>query len=73
MYDMFTTPALRPVTIPDVEPTDAHAGELLLQVPPEVALVKVLVVPTQILVVPELAAGPALTVAVAVDAQPPTV
>jgi hypothetical protein len=70
---MSATPALNPVTIPEVDPTDAHAGALLLQVPPEVALLRVLVAPTQMLVVPELAAGPVLTVTVAVEAQPPTV
>lgn len=43
----------------------------LLQVPPGVALVKVVVNPTQTLAVPVIAAGSALTVTTVVDVHPP--
>ena len=58
---MFVVPAISPVTMPDSEPTDTLAL-LLLQVPPEVALVSVADTPIQTVGGPEIAPGIGLTV-----------
>jgi hypothetical protein len=55
-------PAATPLTVPDPEPTVACAVLLLLQVPPAVPSLKVVVKPTHTLVVPVIAAGTGLTV-----------
>lgn len=71
---MMAVPAVTPVTIPVVAPTVATAGVLLLQVPPGVALLKVVVAPTQWRVVPVMPAttGAATTVSCTkvTDVQP---
>lgn len=58
-----------PVTMP-VELIDAIAVLLLLHVPPLVALVSVVVLPTQVLAVPAIVAGVAFTVTINVERQP---
>ena len=63
LYDMVTTPALIPVTIPVVRPTVAIAVLLLLHVPPVAALVSVRLLPTHTLGVPVMGViPPAVTV-----------
>ena len=63
---MVAVPAETPLTTPVEEPTVATPVALLLQVPPEVELANVVVDPTQVEVVPVIAAkiGNGLTVAV---------
>lgn len=67
VYVMVTVPAATPVTIPLVEPTVAVSKSLLLQVPPPVASVSVLVDPTQTFIVPVIVAGSGLTVTVTAE------
>ena len=55
-------PTETPVTTPVVEPTVATPVLLLVQMPPEVASVKVDVEPTQTEVNPDITAGSGLTV-----------
>jgi hypothetical protein len=59
-----------PVTIPDNEPTLAIAGLLLLQVPPPVASVNVVVSPEHTINTPDIGAGSASTVTTAVMIHP---
>jgi len=66
---MTELPADTPVTTPPAEIV-ATAGDALLHVPPAVALLRVLVAPTQTLVMPVIAAGSGLTVTVVVTAHP---
>ena len=69
LYPIVAVPAVRPVTMPDVLIV-AVAGALLLQVPPGVASLRVVVLPAHSLAVPVIAAtaGPASVVNV-VDAE----
>ena len=62
---ILTVPATIPVTTPEEE-TVATDGMLLLQVPPVVALLNVVVKPAQVVGVPELADNAALTATVVV-------
>lgn len=62
-------PAATPVTIPELLPTDI-AEDGVLQVPPDVALLNVVVLPTQTDVVPVIVAGSALVVKMIVVRQP---
>ena len=67
-------PPPTPVTTPVVEPTVASAGLPLLQVPPPVASLKVVVVgiePPQTIKVPVIAAGLGFTVAIIVETAQP--
>lgn len=63
-------PAAIPFTSPVAEPTVAMAGLLLLHVPPGDALLKVVVKPAQILIVPAMPEGSGLTVMGQVTKQP---
>jgi hypothetical protein len=67
---MTAVPVDDPCTAPLADPTLAIAGLLLLHVPPVAAVVKVIVVPTQILDTPVIAAGNALTVITLLAEQP---
>jgi hypothetical protein len=60
-YVIFTTPGTTPVTIPVNEPTVATAILLLVQVPPPVLLVSVVVLPSHTLNVPVMGTGDGLT------------
>ena len=71
VYVIVTMPSVMPVTVPVDEPIVATPGLLLLQTPPEVASVNVVVIPTHTLVVPPIAAGFGLTVTVVVTKDPP--
>lgn len=64
-----TVPASTPVTIPDVKPTMA-LPLLALHVQPGVAVVKVILSPTQTALGPEIGAGSGLTVKTAVLRHP---
>ncbi len=66
---MIEVPAVTPVTTPAPAGTVENAL-LLLQVPPTVASVNVVVKPTQTAIGPDIAAGNGLTVTVAVAIQP---
>ena len=73
VYVMVAVPAVTPVTTPAVL-IEAIAAEELLQTPPVVVSVKVVVLPTQTVLVPPMAAGAvgrAYTVTVAVFLHPP--
>jgi hypothetical protein len=74
LYDIVDVPIATPDTIPDVVPTVATAGVLLLHVPPVVALDSVVVEPAQTFNVPVIAATVGLaftdTTAVTVAVQP---
>jgi len=59
-----------PVTSPELEPIEATAITLLLQVPPIVASLKTVVVPAHMVVFPVMAAGNGFTVTVTVRIQP---
>jgi hypothetical protein len=62
---MFEVPAFTPVITPLVELIEATAVLLLIhETPPVVALLKLLVAPLQITVVPVIAAGTGLTVVI---------
>jgi hypothetical protein len=63
-------PPLTPVTIPVDAPIVAMAGADEDHVPPGVALLSVVVWPTQVAAEPVIAAGGALTVTVLVAPQP---
>ena len=54
---MITVPAVTPVTMPELLPTVAIPVLLLLQEPPVVLSLKVVVAPTHTVVVPVIAAG----------------
>ena len=66
---MTEVPTVTPVTTPPPVMV-ATAGVALLQIPPPVALLKVVVELIHTLVVPVMAAGSGLTVTVAVTAHP---
>ena len=70
IYETVDVPADSPVTIPVAEPILAIAVNELVQVPPEVALVNVVLAPAQTAEDPAIAAGEELTVIVAVEVQP---
>jgi hypothetical protein len=59
-----------PVTTPDVDPAVATVVLLLLQVPPVLVLVKVVLAPEQRTAVPDIAAGADVTVTTTVVEQP---
>lgn len=63
-------PDATPVTMPDEEPTVARATLLLLQVPPVVGSLRVVVCPTHTFVVPVIAPGAPFTVNGFVTIQP---
>ncbi len=67
---MVVVPALEAVAIPVDMPIDATDVALLLQVPPDVALVNVVVCPTQMVLVPAIVSTPAFTVTTAVVEHP---
>ena len=67
---MVAEPVVNPDTIPLAEPIDTVEEALLVQVPPVVALESVEELPTVSDVTPEIAAGVALTVMVAVLKHP---
>ena len=64
-YVIVSVPAAIPVTMPDDEPIVPIAGELLLQVPPEVASVKVVAAPAHMVIVPKIGDGAGYTVSIA--------
>jgi hypothetical protein len=68
VYVIVAVPATTPVTVPD--DIVATAVLPLLQAPPAVALVRDVVVPGHKAIVPVIAAGSGLTVAVTVAIQP---
>lgn len=70
VYVMVVVPADRPATRPDEEPIDATDGVPLVHTPPVAGLVRVVVWPTQIDVLPEIGAGVALTVRSRMIEQP---
>jgi len=63
-------PAVIAVATPVADPMVATPVELLVQVPPDTASVKVCVVPAHIGLVPGIAAGPGVTVSTLVVKQP---
>jgi len=67
---MLVIPATIPVTTPVPKPTVATDGALLLHEPPPAGFVSVDVSPTQVLVVPAIAGGNALTVTGAIAVHP---
>lgn len=72
VYVMTAVPLLTPVMIPEKKPAVAMPVALLLQVPPVVALLSVVVVPAHNTLVPVMAAGDVLTVTVATATHKPT-
>ena len=64
-------PADIPVTTP-VEPMPAIAGAPALQVPPDAALLSVVVTPAQMVIVPVIAGGNAITETINVALHPVT-
>jgi hypothetical protein len=77
VYTIVVVPAPTPVTIPEEVPTVAVPGRLLVQVPPVVASLRIVVVPGHALSVPVIAAGNGLMMIVSVPVivlvQPVTV
>lgn len=67
---MVAVPAATPVTIPVLLPIVATLVEELVQIPPLVASVSVIVAPTQTSVGPPIAAGLGLTVTARTAKQP---
>ena len=67
---MRDVPADTPVTIPVEEPTVATPKVLLIQRPPGVLLLRVVVLPTHTVVEPLIADGAAVTVTTVVAIQP---
>lgn len=59
---MVVVPGATPVTMPVAEPIVAQPGLLLVHTPPEGELVSVVLVPTQMVSVPEMPEGSGLTV-----------
>lgn len=70
VYDMTAVPIDAPVTAPVIEPIDAIPGLLLLQVPPGVASLNILPVPTHIARIPDIGPGLGYTVTVVVLKHP---
>jgi hypothetical protein len=68
---MIAPPVFMPDTMPDIVPTVAIIGLLLLQVPPVVTSDNVVVDPTHKIVVPVIADGKGFTVTVIVTLHPP--
>lgn len=70
---MVVVPATTPVTIPVVAPTVAIPVLLLVQLPPGVASVRVVVEPAQVIGIPAIATGLGfmVTVLVPVETQVP--
>ena len=68
---MLEVPPAIPVTTPVLEPIVATPPELLVQVPPPVASVNVVVSPTQTFVVPVIATGSGFTVTTIVEKHVP--
>ena len=68
---MTDVPAETPVTIPVVDPTVATGKRLLLQVPPGVGSLRVVVLPSHTNVVPVIADGDGLHVMVVVTIHAP--
>ena len=64
-------PLAMPLTVPSVRSMVATDVLVLVQVPPPMASVRVVVPPIQILLVPLMTDGDGLTVTTAVAAQPP--
>lgn len=71
-YVIFTVPAVTPVTIPVPDPTVAIPVALLLQVPPGVRSLSVIVAPIQTWLSPVIGFGEELTFTVTVEKQPVT-
>ncbi len=69
MYVMVAVPADTPDTTPPV-PAVAIEVLLLLQVPPDVVLARVVLRPVHMVAVPVIEAGSGFTVAVTVEKQP---
>lgn len=67
---MVVVPAAMPVAMPEVLPIIAMPVELLAHVPPVVASLSVVVFPIQTLVMPVMAGGGGVTVAIVVIEQP---
>jgi hypothetical protein len=74
VYVNVVVPAATPVTIPEVTPTVATPGVLLLHVPPDTVLVAVVVAPTHIVVkavmVPAVPADTVTTLVTVIVPQP---
>ena len=70
LYDIVEVPDDNPVTTPVVEPILARLGTLLLQVPPAVISLNVVLDPWQTVIKPVIAAGFGLTVTVSIAIQP---
>ena len=70
VYVIVKTPLVEPVTIPDNEPIGKFAELLLLQVPPPVRSLSVVVEPLHICWLPSMAPGAGLSVSVLVTVQP---
>ena len=64
-------PSALPVTTPVPDPTDAVEGKALVQVPPPVRSVNVIVLKRHTVGDPEIAAGAAFTVTTVVVVHPP--
>jgi len=73
MVAVLVTATVWPVTMPVVEPTVAIAVLLMLQVPPPVRSLKLVVYPEQTVLVPVIATGKGSTVTTAFAAQIPRV
>lgn len=67
---IIVVPATMPVTMPVKDPIVAFAVMLLLQVPPAIGLLSVVVPPGHTLAVPVMAGGGGITVTAVVIAQP---
>ena len=67
---MIALPADPPVTIPEEAPTEAIRGDEVVQVPPDVVLVRVDELPEHKLEIPLMADGKGLTVNTKVEMQP---
>lgn len=72
-YDITMVPEAIPLTTPVPGTTDATEGLLLVQIPPMVGSVSVILSPTHTCVGPLIGPGAAITVTVVVAAQPPAV
>ena len=64
VYEIVVVPAETPVTIPVPDPILATPVLVLVQIPPPVASLSRIVCPTQVVELPVIAAGAALTVKV---------
>jgi hypothetical protein len=67
---ILAVPAVRPVTIPEDEPTERILVLPLLHVPPGIRSLNTVVAPRQILVLPLIAEGNGLTVTFLEAVQP---